>query len=50
MYRNVGNDRFYLFEKRPQDASLRYHISGPVLPMESEQSGLWGRIWRVIAR
>ena len=30
-----GNDRSWRFDRKPQDASLRYRMHGPIVPLET---------------
>jgi hypothetical protein len=39
-YHTQGHAKPYLFECRPQDASLRRHIHGPIIPLD-EPRGLF---------
>lgn len=43
-HHTAGNARPWQFSRRTLDASLRYQMHGPILPMEGERTGLWARV------
>ena len=34
-YRSAGNAQSWRFDRKPQDASLRYQQHGPIVPLET---------------
>ena len=39
-HHRAGNTHSWRFDRRPQDASLRYQVHGPIQPMASDRSFL----------